>query len=174
MRREAECSAIRDLNRRRSVQRYCNGRRDGGCPPLNDVAKALVFGAVSDVPFLALDHKVGDKVPQLPADRVVRSEWLTQGLSAIPSRQANIRPANRWRRHEAVPPEDCSNPRDATDFRYSRNSSISRPPSVLLGPGQFGHRRRSPSRRWSSPHPRGRAIRRSPRRGCRGGEHPRR
>jgi hypothetical protein len=33
---------------------------------------------------------------------------------------------------------------------------------VLFGPGRFGRMRRSPWRRWSSSHPCGRAIRRSP------------
>ena len=47
--------------------------------------------------------------------------------------------------------------------------SISRRRSVLLGPGRFGRRRRSPWRRWSSSRPCGRAIRRSGRRGPRGG-----
>jgi hypothetical protein len=48
-----------------------------------------------------------------------------------------------------------------TDFRDSRMSSISRQCSVLLGPGRFGRRRSSPSRRWSWSRPCGRAIRRS-------------
>jgi hypothetical protein len=48
-------------------------------------------------------------------------------------------------------------------------SSISRPRSVLLGPGRFGRMRTSPSRRWSSSRPCGRAIRRSGRRGLRVG-----
>ena len=36
---------------------------------------------------------------------------------------------------------------------------------VLFGPGRFGRMRRSPWRRWSSSHPCGPVIRRSPRRG---------
>jgi hypothetical protein len=40
---------------------------------------------------------------------------------------------------------------------------------VLFGPGRFGRMRTSPSRRWSSSHPCGRAIRRSGRRGHRAG-----
>jgi hypothetical protein len=43
----------------------------------------------------------------------------------------------------------------------SRMCSISRQPSVLFGPGRSGRMRRSQWRRWSSPRPCGRAIRRS-------------
>ena len=48
-------------------------------------------------------------------------------------------------------------------------TTISRPRSALFGPGRFGRRRRSPSRRWSSSHPCGRTIRRSGRRELRVG-----
>src|SRR3984893_18366346 len=40
-----------------------------------------------------------------------------------------------------------------TNFRDSRNSSISRLRSVLFGPGRFGRMRTSPSLRWSLFHP---------------------
>ena len=54
-------------------------------------------------------------------------------------------------------------------YRDACTCSISRQRSVLLGPGRFGRMRRSPSRRWSSSHPCGRAIRRSGRREHRAG-----
>ncbi len=146
-------------------------------------AHAVLLRTTSESPECALVPSPGDPAA---AERSTSSCANRAALIASASHRP-VEPSISVNRNvttpEGGPPADTrtgchtkptSTQQTATDFRDARKSSIKRQRSVLLGPGRFGRMRRSPWRRWSSFHPCGRAIRRSPRRGRRGGGRSRR